>query len=111
MLISLLGPATLADFCNSLYPPRHCDVSARFTRMKLRFLVPLTALLTGCPEAERKDTPPAPSAAVSAVAVPTATATAAATAVAIVDASTDAAPVDAGKVADAGKTDGAAPKK
>ena len=81
--------------------------------MKLRFLmlVPFAALLAGCPEDEKKDPPPAPSASVSAVAPTAASATATATTVGIADASTDAAAVDAGKVADAGKNDAAAPKK
>lgn len=84
--------------------------------MKLQLILVLsvlsTALLTGCPEEQKNAAPSSPSASVSAVAAPTATpATASATAVAIADASTDAPPVDAGKVVDAGKTDSGAPKK
>ena len=84
--------------------------------MKLRFLtlIPFTALLTGCPDEEKKDVPAAPSASVSAIPTQTAapaTATATASATATTTAADASAPVDAGKVTDAGKTDGAAPKK
>ena len=70
---------------------------------RLLMLVPLAALLTGCPEDEKKDPPPAANASASAVPTQTvAAATASATATAT---------ADAGRVADAGKDAAAAPKK
>src|SRR5687768_10733353 len=109
----------ISRFCNSLYAPRHCDVSARSLVMKLRFLMPVVfaGFLTGCPDGPKKVPPSAATATATATASVPASASPypspspSASAAPVADASVDDSPADAGKVADAGKTAPAAPKK